>query len=255
MARLFDDAQNEYLEYAGAVRTASPFTVAAWVRPDSTAVNHCIFCIGDDNVDNHFYVLYLRDDPDIDLRLLVQAGGASSTAATTNKYTANNWHHCVQIERAPNSRTVVLDADFANEGNDAIERLPSVDTTSIGARVENGHDLYASGRIAWPAIWNVALSDEEVASLAAGTHPTRIRPADLVAFWPLGGLDGEHDRDIWGGYDMTAVNGPTWTDHPGGLVYPAAPQLVIPSAVAPSGHAGPLVNSIRLKSKLKGLAA
>lgn len=37
------------------------------------------------------------------------------------------------------------------------------------------------------AIWNVALNAREVAALAVGVCPLRVRPGSLVGYWPLWG--------------------------------------------------------------------
>lgn len=240
MARLFDDAQNEYFEYAGAVVSAAPFTVAVWARPDSNANNHTVFCIGNSAISDNHYLLYLRDAPDDDLRVITFNDVIQGAANTTNTYTVNNWHHCILIEATVGDRrTVILDGDFANKGTDFNNVLSlTLNRTTIGARVEERYDLFASGRIAWPAVWSAVLTDAELASLAAGAYPPTIRPASLVSFWPLGGFDtnetdGGTARDIWGGFDLTAFSnatGPGIADHPGGLIYPASP-LIFPAAV------------------------
>ena len=42
-----------------------------------------------------------------------------------------------------------------------------------------------TGDLAEAAVWNVALTDAEVAALARGIHPFLIRPDALVAYWPI----------------------------------------------------------------------
>jgi hypothetical protein len=44
---------------------------------------------------------------------------------------------------------------------------------------------YFAGKIAEVAVWNVALGDDEIASLAAGANPTTIEAEYLVGYWPL----------------------------------------------------------------------
>jgi hypothetical protein len=73
-----------------------------------------------------------------------------------------------------------------------------------------------NGRIAEAGIWNVALSDREVAALASGVHPARMRPDALVAYWPLWGDDSpELDWHPSGGtrYPMTLTGTPTKANH------------------------------------------
>lgn len=67
-----------------------------------------------------------------------------------------------------------------------------------------------NGSIAEPAIWNVALTDAEIASLAAGFTPDQIRPQSLQFYAPL-----VRDLvDARGGRTITNVNSATVATHP-----------------------------------------
>jgi hypothetical protein len=130
------------------------------------------------------------------------------------------------VSISPTSRAVYLDgANKATNGN-AANIWPGPVNTSVGWRPVGS--LNWQGYLAWAAIWNVALDDADAAALAKGWHPTLIKPQNLVAFWPLGGLDPQDPKDRWGGYDLTAYNAPTEVDHPAGLLYPQGPQIVAP---------------------------
>ena len=68
-----------------------------------------------------------------------------------------------------------------------------------------------NGDLAHIAIWNVALTDAEIASLyngGIGLDPRYVRSANLVAYWPL----IRNDLDYIGGYNLTAYNSPTFVD-------------------------------------------
>jgi hypothetical protein len=43
----------------------------------------------------------------------------------------------------------------------------------------------------WPAIWNIALTQEDISQLAAGMPPTKVQPQALVAFWDFRGTTQE----------------------------------------------------------------
>ena len=211
---LFDDAQNEYLERASAVLSAAPFTLAAWAKPDTDAVNHCVMCIGHSSIADRHYMSYLTDTPDDTLRLISIYGGSSSAVATTNTYTVGSWNHCCHIEAGTTSRSVILNGDIANKGTDttSVASPSGIDRTSVGVRDEGGaYDLPFSGNIAWPAIWDVVLTNAEVRQLARGVRPTKIRPQNLVSFWPL--QNDTQLRDVVGGFDLTGysdASGPYW---------------------------------------------
>jgi hypothetical protein len=83
----------------------------------------------------------------------------------------------------------------------------------LGARISATPGLFLNGQIAEAAVWNVALSAAEIASLSKGFSPLLIRPASLVAYWPL---IGRHDPEIdpVGRFDMTLTANPTTAAHP-----------------------------------------
>ena len=54
----------------------------------------------------------------------------------------------------------------------------------------------------------------------AGAYYQRVMALNPLAYWPLGGIYGRHDKDLVGDYDMTAVNTPSWIAHPTKLWYP-----------------------------------
>jgi hypothetical protein len=103
---------------------------------------------------------------------------------TSTGYSANTWHHACVVFSATNSRSVYLDG-----GGKATETTetgnPIVDRTGIGVVYRNTPAAYTDGRIAEAGIWNVALTDAEVAALANGVSPALIQPQSLKLYSPL----------------------------------------------------------------------
>ena len=69
-------------------------------------------------------------------------------------------------------------------------------------------------RVAEVGMWNIDLADgaytADVAGLEQGFSPARIRPQNLIAYWPLvRGL-----QDVRGGHTLTATNSPVVVEHP-----------------------------------------
>jgi hypothetical protein len=71
--------------------------------------------------------------------------------------------------------------------------MSTLNRTTIGRRTNSALSGYYSGRVAEAAIWSVALADAEIAALAAGVLPYRVRPGSLLAYWPLW---GQHSPEI-----------------------------------------------------------
>lgn len=94
----------------------------------------------------------------------------------------------------------------------------------LGNYPDGGSPAYA--HMAEVGLWSAVLDAGERAALSAGFTPPQIRPASLVAYWPLGGLMGGNNAtagvlDRWANrYNLTAAGTPTWVDHPR-VIYPA----------------------------------
>jgi hypothetical protein len=98
-------------------------------------------------------------------------------------------------------------------------RTPSgINQFRIGASGNAGNLL--AGKVAHAAIWNIALSPEEIDLLGAQrVSPLAVRPAALIAYWPFLGRDAT-EIDIVGGFDLTNTSSTADTDEP--------PQLWLP---------------------------
>lgn len=162
--------------------------------------------------DDQYFSMQVHWDTLTDLRYQVQAGGTTAAFNATVTISPNTWHHGCAIFAATNDHRIFLDG--ANKNTSATTVSPSSFTkTLIGAEARSGAiSHYFDGSIAEAAVWNVALSDDEVASLAKGFSPTLVRPDALVGYWPLFGNDSP-EPDRWKSrFDMT-VTGATKADH------------------------------------------
>lgn len=81
----------------------------------------------------------------------------------------------------------------------------------VGAAwVDTVNGLFHNGSIAEAAVWNIALSDDDVASLAAGYTPDQVRPQSLQFYAPL----IRTFQDLRGGLAITNNGGATVATHP-----------------------------------------
>lgn len=216
MARLFDDASSQYAENASAVLSGVPITVAACVYPDAVSRNQSIFGIFDTAGTAQYFDLFIDN---VDRVVAATKQGGENSARTVATVSVNTWHHVAAVFAAINDRAAFLDG--ANKVSDANTRTPvGLDITSIGRRGHSAPALYFSGRIAEVGVWNVALTDDEILSLAKGMPPCMVRPANLVPCWELMGTDSP-EPDANGGFPMTLYASPTKADHPPGVFRPA----------------------------------
>jgi hypothetical protein len=216
MALNFAAASTEYADRADLLGlTAVPFTFAVWFKPNGFAADHGLMSLGDTAVDNEFFRLRVDGTA---VRFDAAGGGGVATASSSAAATDAVWNHCAAVATTTTSRAAFLNG--ANKGTNTDSRDPfgsTLTTFSIG-RSAQATPQYTNGDLAEAAVWNVALTDDEVAALGKGVCPLLIRPTSLVAYWPL--LKGSINistttLDRWKNrYDLTEGNTPTVSDHP-----------------------------------------
>jgi hypothetical protein len=211
VARLFDDTNTDFLEHAGAVLTGVPITLAAWFRTDTATASQDLVCLVDKGANSNFRLNLGGNAAGDPVRAVVNAGGTPSLAATSTGYTVNTWHHAAAVFSATNARAAYIDGGSKGTNSDSV--VPSgIDTTAIGYLPALVSQAYLSGRIAEVAIWNVALSDAEVAALARGLAPLYVQPGALVGYWPLWGLHSP-EIDLTVNNRQMTVDGAVAADH------------------------------------------
>ena len=226
MARLFNDAASHSLLYSGAVVSAAPCTFASWMRTNDLGVSQTIVSVGDSSKTNNYKRLSWSQGQNA--IIAQEAAGGSVFAATTAAATANTWHHAVAAFDSSSPYQIAW-LDGGNKGTSTSDKTPSgIDQTGIGAWARGSPTQYFSGDLAEAAIWNVVLTDAEVAMLALGLCPLFVRPANLVGYWPIIGRYSP-EIDLVGGFDMT-VTGATVSNHPR-IIRPSAQIFQFPSVV------------------------
>jgi hypothetical protein len=166
-----------------------PFTVSGWGYFDAS------------NTDERFTSIYYAAKTSDQLndymfvRFGVNSGGSGtifaeatcaqtfSTVGTSSisaaRPGASGWHHVVGVLSANNSRRVWLGGVAATANTSTINvDLPSGDVTQ-------GFGGQAAVAAAECGIWDVALSDAEIASLAVGASCQLVRPSNLVHYGPF----------------------------------------------------------------------
>ena len=188
--------------------TAVPMTFSAFFNPDNITSSLSIIVLSDKNSNQVSYALLaagaIVKDP-------VRAQhGNEFTASTTTGFIAEAWQHAAGSFEASNARSVFLNGGNKGENtSNTSAYLPNV--TNIG-RIERAVNSphFFDGFLSEAAIWNVVLTDSEIASLAKGFSPRRIRPQSLVFYAPL----LRNLQDLRKGLALTAVNSPTVAAHP-----------------------------------------
>lgn len=210
MARVFNGT-TQYLEHAGACITSFPATFAGWIYLDSSTDLSYGPGVYDSGSGGGFWHIRHAN---------TEGWGAFWAGSTMSSYrlqgsnSTAGWHHVAGSWSSANAPSLYVDGSSitgtASNGSGTI----TVNRTGVQTNRYLGTRFYGKGRNAEQAIWKVALDAAEVMALYRGYTPLDIRPASLVAYWPLGGHYGQSDVDRWnGGFSLTPSGSPTWADH------------------------------------------
>lgn len=171
--------------------TDDPFTVACWGRSESDTADQVAFGIADSASGNNsdFRLNFAGAAVGDPIRAFVKdSGGTNAVAITSSAFTANTWHHATTVFASDTSRAAYIDGGSKGTNTDD-QPTASLDVTTIGAvRREaptSATTIPFDGDIAECGVWNVELTDAEVATLAKGFAPPCVRRASLIAYYPM----------------------------------------------------------------------
>ena len=88
----------------------------------------------------------------------------------------------------------------------------SLDNTTISAHLHSSLVTTPNLRVGHVALWDAALTAQEVASLANGVSPLRMRRGNLIEYWPINGQSPE--LGVVGGFNMTLNGVPAAIEEP-----------------------------------------
>jgi len=166
------------------VSTDDSYTICAWFKTDSTTLFQTLYYECQYGVDSQNYLNLSLSTTSSFVDFRKRTSGASIAALSDTSWkTAGVWQHACGVSDNVQPYRAYLNA---NPGADQTTDVnPSPDFMSIGASYDGlNPDGFFSGKIAHVAVWNVALTQENITALAVpGTLPTSI--SGCIAYWPL----------------------------------------------------------------------
>lgn len=217
MARSFAGGSAQYLLSTAFASGAFPLTVACNFRTSVVASSSFQRVFTWQNSGSDAISSAIINYPSAgDIANQVYKGGTNALPHKSGVI-ANTWHHVAAISKST-SNTIYLDG--AQGSSQSYTDPGFTGMTYLYVGTTSGPTQYLSGQIAELGVWSVELTAAEIGALSDGYTPLQIRPASLVAYWPLGGHYGQLDLDRWKNrYDLTPTGSPTWADHPR-VIYP-----------------------------------
>jgi hypothetical protein len=216
MSRLFDDVGSTTLDSAVVPITDYPFTIACWFKSDDITINQTLYEISNSSdIGNRFRLSARGDLAGDPIRFNMKDGITIRNADSTTGFSANTWTHACAVGRSATSRDV-----YINGGDKGSNTGAGTPTGLNGVSVGGTADLasFMSGNIAEIAVWNIALTDAEVALLTTRISAFLMHPESLVSYCRLIGTPTE-EPDIILGFGLVD-HGTTIADHPP-IFYPS----------------------------------
>ncbi len=227
MARDFSKNTSNYVSLgANAISSrlsgAAGITIGAWINGDvfdSTDFNNRILSPLISSTTTSGIVFCVAGGPPARLRIAARSetAGTLFTCDGSTTLSTGTWYHlAATIDIAGDAMGVYVNG--ASDGTSS----PTFVSTSYTPGTPTGPDLIGAvpsaggtpsstgvqfdGRIADLAVWNAALSSGEIAGMARGVSPMRVRTASLVAYYPMIG-DGSSVTNFRGGTPLGTITG------------------------------------------------
>lgn len=203
------DGSTQYAEASSAVLTAYPIAMAAWFNVDNTTASHTLCSIDTNAAVSRFMLQADGAGSDKVIAYVKTTGATTAQASSTGTFTAGTWFHGYGILYSATVRYSYIDG--ANGSLNSTNRTPSgVNRTNIGSRWDTSRGSFCNGRIAELGVWDDGLDDDEIAALAAGWCPRRIRRQSLRMYCPL----VADFRELRASLAFTATGSPPAAAHP-----------------------------------------
>lgn len=210
--------------------TSSPFTIFCRFNPDIVDTFRCVFALIRSTSPFTYAALSLNaDGPYLELYDGVEA----DTIFPLTTVTAGSWGCMTLTVSSATSRVGYCNGVAANGSADSIGSS-GMDMVRVGVLRFGGTDFYLwNGKLAEPAVWDAALTADEVNSLERGISPLLVRPQSLVSYWPLYGRHSP-EIDLVGGVGLTVSGTAPAAEHPR-VILPRK-RLAYPGSTGPTAH-------------------
>lgn len=180
------NGSSSYIEYGTTPVTGVALTLACWFNMANVTATHTLISVSDSAGDSDYFRLAADGATGGDPVVADARRSTLGTATTSSGFTANTWFHGCAVFTSATSRAAYING--GNSGTNATSITPlSIDRIGVGVLDRLTRANFANGLIADVGIWNVALTTSDIAALAAGHPPSKVRPQSLVRYLPLVG--------------------------------------------------------------------
>jgi hypothetical protein len=199
---------NQYLTIGSCPVSAVPITIAIWYNGDTAPSTAIPFIVVWSSSSNDRINIAKGNAANDIVATYIDEGVSNAASTALGAYSTGSWKHACGVFSSNSSRAVYSDGVAATENTASLAALSSFDRITIGSN--HVASLFHDGKLAEVGIWNVALTADEIASLAKGMTCDKVRPQSLVFYAPL----VRELQDVKGGLTITNNNTATVANHP-----------------------------------------
>jgi hypothetical protein len=203
-----------YLMKSSGLITATPLSVSAQVKVGTLATLQFVFQLQNNGSADgkNCFTLYVASGNTV--RAFTGSAAANDYADTTGTISdTTSFHQVGGVWSSATSRKAYLDG-VASTANTTNLTPSGINQATIGVnKPSSGPALPFTGSIAEVGLWNVALSDAEMAMLGAGMSPLGVRLDALVDYWPLIGVYSPEIDRMSNANVMSLTGAPTQAAH------------------------------------------
>jgi hypothetical protein len=227
MARSFNGSTHKLTRADTCGISGYPVTFACWFNPANVTAGHGLINFGNSTDNGKYIGLWADGEAAGDPINAVIVNPFALRSGNTSAFSASTWQHAAGVFTSTSLQSWLNGT--AGTATAHSTEWPSTNRTGVGALERATPGKFLNGSCAEAAIWNVALTDDEIKALAAGLSPPHVRPGALVAYWPL--FARATNEEDWVGGNTLTVTGATAADHPR-IIYPAWPEIILSAAAA-----------------------
>jgi len=201
---------NQTLTMTSAPATTWPLTMACWFYTTDITNTSILISLSNSGSNQRFLLSAAGSIAGDPIRTnVLDNSNANFAVNTTTGYSANAWTHAAGVHPSNSSRTAYINGGSSATDSSVCGTFSAVNIATLAGQRTLSGPTYALAQIAEVGIWNADLTAAEIASLAKGMTPNKVRPQSLVFYAPL-------VRDLTdqkGGLAITNNNGATVATH------------------------------------------
>lgn len=182
MARSFNGS-SEYCIATYASAPDYPISYACWAYPTSDTANaYCFGNVGTGLSNISDFLGCQGSNPGDHVNMRCGQGGSTQGVDTTSAFTVNTWTHIAGVVASTTDRKIYQDGANMVQNTNSLGHQ-AMDKLVLGAfQNQSTRSSWFPGRLMHCGIWLVALTADDIASLAKGFSPLRIRPDKLIFY-------------------------------------------------------------------------